>query len=323
MEVLRTAPDTSNFVPIAEHQSRTPASFHDGPTVLHYHSQQCKVVILERDLIATPALNSLRGENATNGEAATSASDQEDEDKEVAIDNVDTWVTSDKFLLFSSSASKGVSIPYPTISLHAIQRLQVPGAENEVQGLYMQIATPGAPSEDDEEQCITLTVVPPSEPGVVGGNTASAEATASTASERATQDLSNDPQEPPIQMLYNAVSACSNLHPDPVEPGDEDDEEGGKFFTADGAEASFFQLGQGMSGSEDGGLPPPVDGSSGWITADNMDQFFDEEGNWIAEGEPPSFPLGPGAGSVHARENGDQDEGEDGEDDETKWRRTE
>lgn len=173
----------------------------------------------------------------------------------------------------------------------------------------MQIATPSAPSEDDEEECITMTVVPPSGPSATSENT--------------TEDPSDDPEETPIQLLYNAVSACSNLHPDPVEPGDEDDEEGGKFFTADGAEASFFQLGEGMTGSENGGLPPPVDGSSGWITAENMDQFFDEEGNWIAGGEPPSFPLGPGAGNVHARENGEQDGEEGEEEDETKWRRTE
>jgi nucleotide-sensitive chloride channel 1A len=92
MEVLRTAPDTSSFVPIAEHQSRTPASFHDGPTVLHYHSQSCKVVILERDLVATPTLNALRGEVATNGSTAT---EENEEEKEVAIDNVETWVTSE------------------------------------------------------------------------------------------------------------------------------------------------------------------------------------------------------------------------------------
>lgn len=95
MEVLRTAPDASTFVPIAEHQSRTPASFHDGPTVLHYHSQRCKAVILERDLVATPALNALRGENATNGDTTASAQDEEGEGNEVAIDDVEIWVTSE------------------------------------------------------------------------------------------------------------------------------------------------------------------------------------------------------------------------------------
>lgn len=88
MEVLRTAPEASSFVPIAEHQSRTPSSFHDGPAVLHYQSQRCKVVILERDLVANPALNALHGANAANGSA-------DDEEKEVAIEDVDTWVTSE------------------------------------------------------------------------------------------------------------------------------------------------------------------------------------------------------------------------------------
>jgi nucleotide-sensitive chloride channel 1A len=179
----------------------------------------------------------------------------------------------------------------------------VPGAESdtEVQGLYMQIVTPGAPSADDEEECTTLTLVLPAD--------ATAQASANGAEEAET--------ETPTQQLYGAVSACANLHPDPVEPGDEDEEdEGPKFISAEEHEG-VFQLG-------DGGMPPPVDGSSGWITADNMDQFFDADGNWIAGGEPPSFPLGPGAGTVRAREeegeNGAAENGE--EDDETKWRKT-
>jgi nucleotide-sensitive chloride channel 1A len=211
-----------------------------------------------------------------------------------------------KFLLYSPSASTGISIPYPSISLHAIQRLRVPGAtDTEVQGLYMQIATPTAPtSEDDEEQCITMTLVPPE----------------LTAEQRTEQESSDEPTETPTQTLYNAVSACSNLHPDPVEPGDEDDED-------EESKPSFFQFGQEGMGSLDGDLPPPVDGSSGWITADNMHEFFDEEGNWIGDGEPPSFPgLGPGAGTVRAREEEDgEGEGRDGEEEEgeeTKWRRT-
>ena len=56
------------------------------------------------------------------------------------------------------------------------------------------------------------------------------------------------------------------------------------------------------------GLPPPVPGSGGWITAENVGEFFDEEGGWR------------GAGRVRGREEGEEGEG-DGE--ETKWRRTE
>lgn len=204
--------------------------------------------------------------------------------------------TNSKFFLFSSSTSTGVSIPYPSISLHALQRLRVPGTDAEVQGLYMQIATPGAPTEDDdEEECVALTIVLPAD---------------ATTQEPVDGDAET---ETPTQQLYGAVSACSYLHPDPAEQDDSDDEDGPKFITAEEHDG-VFQLGS-------GDLPPPVAGSSGWITAENMDQFFDADGNWIAGGEPPSFPLGPGAGTVRARdsENGTQ---ENGDEDETKWRKT-
>lgn len=100
MEVLRSSPELSDFVTIAEHQSRTPSSFHHGPPVLYYHSQRCKVVILERDLLATPALSALRGAGASaNGTSATNTAPEEDDDDdegpEVTIESLDSWVTSE------------------------------------------------------------------------------------------------------------------------------------------------------------------------------------------------------------------------------------
>lgn len=94
MEPISSAPDTASFVPIAEHQARTPSSFHDGPPVLYYHSQRCKVVILDNELRENPALNALRGGAATtNGTDAPHADD--DEGTEIAIEGVDTWVGSE------------------------------------------------------------------------------------------------------------------------------------------------------------------------------------------------------------------------------------
>ncbi|GAB1215714.1 hypothetical protein ATERTT37_004908 [Aspergillus terreus] len=293
MEPLRTAPESSSFVLLADHQARTPASFHDGPAVLHYHSKQCKLSILETDLAASP-LSALRPATAAN----TANGSTDDEPREVVVDGVDVWVTSDKFLLYNPTLAAGVSIPYPSISLHAIQRLRLPDApDTEVQGLYMQIATPGAPSSaDEEEECLTMTVVPPPAPAV--------EATPADAEADGDKET-----ESPTQKLYAAVSACANLHPDPMS---EDEDENGD------AGDALFASGVVAAGSADGGLPPPVDGSSGWITAENMHEYFDEEGNWIAGGEEPSLPLGPGAGTVRARE-GVADEGQE---DEAKWRRT-
>ncbi|PLN81586.1 regulator of volume decrease after cellular swelling-domain-containing protein [Aspergillus taichungensis] len=312
MESLHTPPETSSFVLLADHQARTPSSFHSGPPVLHYHSKACKLVIQDSDLAASPALASLRGQAA----AGVNGSAPEGENQ-LVIEGVDVWVTSDKFLLYNPTPaiSAGVAIPYPSISLHAIQRLRLPtDSDSEVQGLYMQIAMP--PSQqavDDEEECITMTVVPSTTP-----TTSTTEETPTTA-----EDAEPEP-ETPIQKLYAAVSACSNLHPDPVEPGDEDDED--DEYDNEG----LLSTGLVSAGNAQGGLPPPMDGSSGWITAENMHEFFDEEGNWIAGGEEPSLPLGPGAGSVRQRGDGEDEdmrgvggeggEGEGGE--ETKWRRT-
>lgn len=91
MEPLHTTPETSSFVLLADHQSRTPASFHSGPPVLHYHSKQCKLVIFERDLVSVPALNAIRAESAS----ANGSVEDSDEGKEVVINGVDVWVTSE------------------------------------------------------------------------------------------------------------------------------------------------------------------------------------------------------------------------------------
>ncbi|PKX97202.1 uncharacterized protein P174DRAFT_439010 [Aspergillus novofumigatus IBT 16806] len=289
MEPLRSAPEASSFVLLADHQSRTPVSFHSGPPVLHYHSKQCKLVILERDLLSTPALNAIRGSTSTangssNHTSTAIASDnaaadgEEGQENELVVDGVDVWVTSDKFLLYA---------PPP---IHADR----------------DPAAPGTNTEDDEEESITLTIVPPTGAEYAGG-------AATAPGEDAMDDQAEKPEETPVQMMYAAVSACSNLHPDPME---EDDEEG------DGEGDSLMQSGFVTMGSADGGLPPPMDGSSGWITAENMHEYFDEEGNWIGGGEEPSLPLGPGAGTVRQRE-GEGAEGDgQGEDEEAKWRRT-
>ncbi|KAL1970939.1 hypothetical protein VTN77DRAFT_2773 [Rasamsonia byssochlamydoides] len=335
MEVFHTPPVASSFTPLAEHQSRTPESFYDGPPVLHYHSDRCKVVILESDLTAAPALNALRGPAVTNGNAvngsatAQEAGGETTQEKEVVIDDVDVWVTSDKFLLFRTAAKSGVAIPYPSISLHAIQRLRLPDVPggDEVQGLYMQIANPsaeGLSEEDEEEDSVTLTIIPPpvteAASAALGSYTAGTETTALTAADMAAEDGAENKPETATQALFAAVSACSNLHPDPISHGEEDDEDYG--MDEQGGVGSLLRSGIVAPGSNDGGLPPPVDGSSGWITAENMHEYFDEEGNWIGEGEPPSMPLGPGAGTVRPREEEGEGDGTDGHGEETKWRRT-
>jgi nucleotide-sensitive chloride channel 1A len=105
MEILLSPPEPSAFIPLAEHQSRTPESFYSGPPILHYLSERCKVVILERELRDSAALRGLHGAGiqprASNGESANTSSTSRGDDgnadleKNVIMDGVDVWVTSE------------------------------------------------------------------------------------------------------------------------------------------------------------------------------------------------------------------------------------
>ena len=64
-------------------------------------------------------------------------------------------------------------------------------------------------------------------------------------------------------------------------------------------------------------MPPPMPGSSGWITAENAHEFFDEDGNWIGGHSVGGGGLGGGAGRVRGRDEVEADAGvdpEEGED---------
>ena len=168
----------------------------------------------------------------------------------------------------------------------------------------MQLDTSDGFDDHDEANTIGLTLIPAVAPQASTSNSSHPIQTPST------EPLTDDPPEPPIQTLFAALSACANLHPDPVPDGSEDDS------MNEGAGLSPF-----IQTSTDG-LPPPMPGSGGWITAENMGEYFDEEGNWrVGAG---GGDLGAGAGIVRARENEEDsiEEGNgEGEEAETKWRR--
>lgn len=128
--------------------------------------------------------------------------------------------------------------------------------------------------------------------------------------------------------LFAQISACQNLHPDPADEDDEDGEYygggGGDEDGEDPLDRIVFEgealegLPGAFRGDAAGGLPPPMPGSSGWITADNVQDYFDAEGNWIggvgAEAVI-SGELGEGAGRVRGRDevDGGDGDGADGE----------
>lgn len=159
--------------------------------------------------------------------------------------------------------------------------------------------------DDDAPDTVSLTIIP----------TASAPppSTAPTANEDDALESEDKPEQTPAQAFFTALSDCSNLHPD---PDNEEDEEGG---------SRLMQAGLAIPGNSDGSLPPPMPGSGGWITAENMHEFIDEDGNFIMDDDEEveegdeGEQLGPGAGTVRSHPD---DDGKDGSTDDTKWQRT-
>ncbi|KAG9231483.1 regulator of volume decrease after cellular swelling-domain-containing protein [Amylocarpus encephaloides] len=275
---IHSAPALDTFTTLVDHQTQTPTHFFGTKPVLHYHATRARAVAPRNQISKLPLFAD--GE-AVPSEAAEAGSG-------VVVELVDVFVSSETLTLFNPSTSTGLSIPYPAISLHAIQRLDDHPSESgqQIQGLYMNLdlVDPNAITDDDEEP-VELTLIPPP-------STSDTEPTTSV-----------------IQSLFEAVSNCSNLHPD---LGFQDDEE-----MADGeADSRIVFEGsvgyEGISGlpgvqqgATGGGLPPPFPGSGGWITAENVSVYFDADGNWIGEGgggPSEGQSLGEGAGRVRPRD---------------------
>ena len=149
--------------------------------------------------------------------------------------------------------------------------------------MYMQLSLNDSElvNSDDDIEILEITVLPPNYDSPT---------TARSSDSAAITTM------PYIRELFEAISACADLHPDPASPSsDVDDEEG------------------------------DMPGASGWITSENMGEYFDEDGNFIGGGR-----LGAGAGTVRLREddhgttNGSNSiENVGGDVEDTKWRRTE
>ncbi|KAH8839937.1 hypothetical protein MCOR27_003446 [Pyricularia oryzae] len=305
LTTIHTPPKVDDFTPLAEHQERTPATFFGGKPVLHYHAASATVLVPASQKRSLPIFRT--------ADAAAGS----DDDTEVTVEQtVDVFVNSSTLTLFSQDATVGVQIPYPQIGIHAVKTLTPPPAApsptaGATSAVYMQLdlqASGGA--DDDDFNTVELTIIP------------AAPTTEST------------------PALFAAISACAELHPDPADADDDDEDEDRIVFES----AAGFEPGSGIfRGASDGGLPPAMPGSSGWITADNVNEFFDEDGNWIGGEEYDaeegiSGELGEGAGRVRGRDevsgaeqpaaangqegrNGQQN-GAEGEDSESKRQRT-
>ncbi|KAI0392624.1 regulator of volume decrease after cellular swelling-domain-containing protein [Xylariaceae sp. FL0594] len=296
--VIRSRPlADDDFQPLSEYQARTPETFFEGKPVLHFHDEHVKAWV-SNDQHEQLFFFSKPTENTSSAPTPPESYALGDEAKDLLEEKkVEVFVSSKKLILFSHNSGTGIEIPYPAVTLHAIKNFK--HAENpddesaKFTGVYMQLEFNDSPDDDESFEPIELTLIP-YKPDSDGDSPAI--------------DASNSER---ANALFNQISACSNLNPDPRVEGedDEDDEFDADHIIFEGdvdSGEAIEGLPGVLQGDVNGGLPPPMPGSSGWITADNVDQYFDADGNWIGEGGV-SDELGDGAGRVRGRDEVEQD----------------
>ncbi|KAG6006490.1 hypothetical protein E4U21_007034 [Claviceps maximensis] len=254
---IRSPPSLEDYIPLAQYQSQTPDSFSNGKPVLHFHLKEAGASIPKSQcgtLAVFPA-----DSPATAAPEATINGDAE----QIVKQTVEVFVNSEHFTIFCPKTESGVSIPYPSISIHAVKQVptQDGGASNA--SIWMQLEFSQGGADDDDFNTVELTISP--------------------------VDAAD------AQALYDAVANCSNLHPDPAhgDDGDEEEDDCDRIVFESQVEGEAVEGFTGvLRGATDGGLPPPLPGSGGWITADNVHEYFDEEGNWIRGGNEGASAAG-------------------------------
>jgi nucleotide-sensitive chloride channel 1A len=357
ISILPTIPSPDEFTPLAEHQSQTPSTFFGAKPVLYASFTKADVLISKQDVLNWPAWTEVVGKTESGIDAEESKASESlngsngDQPKELqaeeGTDTIETrriyrhisgFITSESVILYRApspvnNATMALTIPYPSISLHAIQRVKrsslaphdystrpPPPPEGQdrdeleerslVQALYLQLDlgnpfTRDPSLDEDAGETVSLLIAPTNgfthndhpvtDYGTSAGGTSA---------------------DAGVKLLFESLSKCADLHPDPANA--DSDEEGG-----DGATGGGLAALMGMAGG--GGMP----GSGGWITSENVHEFEGQFGgdevedqNGGDEGnEEPVQILGPGAGARRAREDEDAG-GEDEANGDGKWQRT-
>ncbi|KAK6218856.1 hypothetical protein QIS74_06065 [Colletotrichum tabaci] len=286
---IRSSPSLGDFIPIEEHQAQTPETFFGGKPVLHFHLDGAKAWIpasQKGNLAVFPA------DVATAASAPEGATLRE-LSEELVEQLVSVFVTSENFTVFSAAQGAGVEIPYPSISIHAVKQVGTTAEGTPLQAIWMQLQLGDGGDGDDDFETIDLTLVPA---------------------------LAAGSPQADVQKFYDAISACSDLHPDPVDEED-DDEDGRIVFEGEREHEPVEGYTGVLYGAHDGGLPPAFPGSGGWITAENVHEHFDADGNWIGqngaeedgEADAEGGELGEGAGRVRGHD--EVNDGVNGHDD--------
>lgn len=300
LESITTAPSLSDYTSLSDHQSETPGTFFGGKPVLYLHSANATLQIgrkrISEQSSFTPfspavtnsdtsaATSTSNGNGSTEPEYANSASPI---DEQAFVPGTEVYVTSHTLVLWNPKAAHGLQIPYPAICMHAVNAGQVyiqlvlmpdDGAEDAVVDADAQDIDSDAPQD---VEVLEFHILP---------------RTLQQQQDGAEKDAETDktPAPAPADALYDAIAKCSALNPDPM------DEE------ADDAEDRFAF----------GGAGDEEPGAGGWITAENMDQFVDQDGNF-------KMPEGDGIEVIGDDGPGEADDEVGDEGHANKWRRTE
>ncbi|KAI1370872.1 regulator of volume decrease after cellular swelling-domain-containing protein [Hypoxylon crocopeplum] len=322
LTVIRSCPSADNdFQPLSEYQAQTPDTFFDGKPILYYHDENVKAWVSaeQHEQLFFFSKASEDGSAPLNPTPPECYALENSYGKHLHEEKVEVFVGSNKLTLFSHMSGTGIEIPYPSVTLHAIKNFRHVEKPDDSMfkfiGVYLQLEFSSSGGDDDESfDPIELTLIP--------CNPLSNE---QSSADTPTIDPLNNER---TTALFNQISACSNLHPDPQDEENGDEEEGDFdriIFEGNVEGGAVEGLPGVIMGDSNGGLPPPMPGSSGWITADNVDEYFDEEGNWIGGGGPGG-EVGYGAGRVRTHDEVDRDGTnghENGEDVDSKRPRTE
>nr|POE72946.1 hypothetical protein CFP56_30885 [Quercus suber] len=284
-ETIEQAPAIGDFTLLAEHQERTPGTFFGGKPVLHLHCAESRLRIAAVDLASQPDFAALESGNGNRIE-----------NEVVEIPELEVWVNSRNLTIFSPGTSTGLQILYPTISIHA--------QDNDA--VLLELNLTDANSMDEDLLFLQVRLVPIK----IAHHGSSSPSDHDPESERlqngGQQGQPNGSEASPVAQVYNAISACQELNPDPMS----DDEDHGY------------------------GIDATAPGATGWITSENMHDFVGEDGEFrmpdgVAvlggeddeeEGNEEEASLGHGAG--RRRTAAEVDDDQTGAEEEVKWQRT-
>ncbi|PWW78553.1 hypothetical protein C7212DRAFT_25819, partial [Tuber magnatum] len=146
LTILRQPPDLSSYTLLSIHQSCTPASFQTP--VLHFHAPSTTLLIAPEHISLLPIFPDVPT-------PSSAAPDQ------LQIPKIELLISSQTLTLYNAPSKIGISLPYPSITLHAIQRTPY-GT-----GIYMQISLSPANAaahtntdEYDQDELLEITILP-------------------------------------------------------------------------------------------------------------------------------------------------------------------